>query len=154
MKRLLIALIALCGLVACSSDDAPNTVIVPNGLYVSSDGVQMLGVRVANGKCTELTIYQKDGNQYMNNEFATNGDWPKYKYIHDSSDEHFIMSVSFFGNADGFTANYSGELTGKAISYGQQAITFSLDGKNQKFMLATEPIDKNGDGIPDVLQNL
>lgn len=153
MKCLFIALITLCGLFACSSDDAPN-LIIPNGLYVASDGVQMLGVHITNGKCTELTIYQKDGNQYVNNEFVTNGDWPKYEYIHDSLDESFIMSVSFFSNADGFTADYSGKLTGRAIGYGQQTVTFSLDGKKQKFMLATEPIDKNGDGIPDVLQNL
>lgn len=153
MKRLFIALITICGLFACSSDNDTPNLFVPNGLYVSSDGAQMLGVRIANGKCAELTVYLKDGGQYISIEFVTKGDWPKYEYIHDSSDERFVMFASFSNNADGFTADYNGKLTGRAAGYGLQAITFALNGEKQKFMLATEPVDKNGDGIPDILQN-
>ena len=163
MKRLFAPLLALCGLLSCSSDNdtAPDYLGVPNGLYVSANDMQVLGVSLVNGQCAEMVLYQKDGNQYMVNGFTTSGAWPKYEYAHyaaadgvtvGQTNEAFTMSATFHDNTDWFVADYNGQITAHSLGYGQQSATFTIEGKGVKFTLTDGPIDANGDGIPDVLQ--
>lgn len=150
MKRLIIPLLALCGLFSCSTDDdtAPDVSITPGGLFVASDETQMIGVWVVGGYCTEMIVYQKGSSQFVVSGFKTNGEWPTYTY----SNAAFQMSVTFNDEATAFVADYNGIFTGNSLGYNPETITLTTEGKNVKFTLTNEPIDANGDGIPDVME--
>lgn len=153
MKQVAILLSILFCFAACSSDndDAPNSVSIPHGVFLSVDGTQMIGVYIYDGQCTQIHIYQSNGNQYYVDGFSTSGNWPNYKYT--STDGQFTMSVKYSDNANEFVANYNGKLTGVSVAYNSQMETFSLNGNNQRFTYSNGVLDANGNGIPDALEN-
>ena len=161
MKRLIIPLLALCGVFSCSTDD-DKTVHVPNGYYASFSETQYLCVHIENGYCSEIIVYNKDDKMLSRViGFSTNGDWPNYEYachgidttVPEQSEVDFTMSATFNNEATTFVSNYSGIVVSRTYFYWNDEIkTLTLEGKGVKFTLTDEPIDTNGDGIPDVME--
>lgn len=150
MKRSIAALLALCGLFSCSTDNdtAPDAVIIPGGFFVAATDTQMLGVYISDGQCTEMVAYQKNGSQIVVLGFGSAGAWPTYTYQNST----FQMSATFNADATEFIADYSGQLTGKTLGINSETMTIEMAGKGQKFKVQTTPIDANGDGVPDMMQ--
>lgn len=144
MKRQIIALLALCGLFSCSTDNdtAPDVSIAPNGTFMSVvDGIEVHIADVRDGQCQSFVVWQNNGTRLMFSGFDTNGSWPKYTY----SNNTFQMSATYNNEATEFVADYSGVLR-------SDNTTLALDAKGAKFTLFWMPLDVNADGIPDVLQ--
>lgn len=144
MKRQIIALLALCGLFSCSTDNdtAPDAVIIPGGTFMSVvDGIEVHIADVRDGQCQSFVVWQNNGTRLMFSGFDTKESWPKYTY----SNNTFQMSATYNNVATEFVADYSGVLR-------SDNTTLTLDAKGAKFTLYWMPLDVNADGIPDVLQ--
>lgn len=104
MKKLLCGLFALAMLSACgdSSDDITE---VPEGIYTAQSSDLVFTANLDGGKCTSLTVENKEGVIGTWTNLRTSGKYPEYTYSLDG----FNMRARFYA-INRFNAQLSGAL--------------------------------------------
>lgn len=156
MKLKFALLLALCGLFSCSDDETlpTNETTPPTGLFVAVNDVELFIVDIRDGQCYQFTVWMNDGTRFYAQGFATSGKWPKYEYNHTGkSDGQFTMSATFL-NESAFAADFNAHLVMQEMGWSETGrnMTLTIDAKDYVFTLQNEPLDANGDGVPDTFQ--